>query len=394
MSKEKFLKARSLMDASRFKQAAAILKTLDHPTARKWLQDIEEQAPGATGGAASAKPKVRGGGGGVVLIGLIAVTVLLWIIGIGAISVGLGEADARNLAAMGPTATQGPSPTVGPTPSPTITPTPIPCEQQQWWNTNSGALTGFFGDDLTLLSVNSVEALTTRIEEARAARDAFAAVEHPPCLETLYQATLSAMDARIVALTAPAAQRFALGEFTQISADEYRDFYNKIADAVAALNSVIVEATAQQITFDASVFNEAGLADANTLLVDPALNVEGCDAQRWVLTEVLVFRIMVRKTDEILDVVPRDLNQLQQIRVELANEFSRIGNQTDPTCMDVPRAQIRAGYDAMIALVQALGNEDNARASQSQTELDNAEAALQTALRDLSFTLVTPTPIQ
>lgn len=45
MSKQKMLAARELIKEKRYPEARAILKTIDHPTAREWLAKLDEVAP-------------------------------------------------------------------------------------------------------------------------------------------------------------------------------------------------------------------------------------------------------------------------------------------------------------------------------------------------------------
>lgn len=57
MSKAKFDAAKELIDEKRYDEARALLKTIDHPTAAKWLDRLDVIAPATQAIAIKARKK-------------------------------------------------------------------------------------------------------------------------------------------------------------------------------------------------------------------------------------------------------------------------------------------------------------------------------------------------
>lgn len=62
MSKAKFDAAKELIKEKQYDEARAILKTIDHPTAREWEARIDKLSPGSSSSkGAAGKPKAQYG---------------------------------------------------------------------------------------------------------------------------------------------------------------------------------------------------------------------------------------------------------------------------------------------------------------------------------------------
>ena len=123
MSKAKFAAARELIDEKQYAEARAILRTIDHPTARDWEARLNKLDPPMNvefpTAVAQPKPKRR------LTCGQIAVAVIAALILIYITSPRTPTPEAAAIVPTnGPTATNTLKPTAGP--SPTITDTLIP----------------------------------------------------------------------------------------------------------------------------------------------------------------------------------------------------------------------------------------------------------------------------
>jgi len=80
MPRERMLQAREHIKAKRYDEARAILKTIDHPTARKWLAKLNEIAPPPEPKSFLSKPVIYGLDCGCLLFFCPVILVLLVIL--------------------------------------------------------------------------------------------------------------------------------------------------------------------------------------------------------------------------------------------------------------------------------------------------------------------------
>jgi hypothetical protein len=182
MSKAKMEAARELIKDKHYKEARAILQTVDHPTAKEWIAKIDAIAP----------PKRSGAGQLVALVALIVVLcaalgLIVYTQRYNIPQLAAMLASATPTATLAPTLTVTPTLTTTPVPTETFTPTNtpratetnIPCELTR---EEQNIITEFL-DSAETASTTSRINLSPIISDMQKTRRTFSNLDHSLCLQ-------------------------------------------------------------------------------------------------------------------------------------------------------------------------------------------------------------------
>ncbi len=181
MATDKLQRAKDLIQVKRYDEARAVLKTVDHPTAQKWLQKLDEIAP-----ARQTKRQAPS------WINYLVVGVACGLVGllIGVV-VGRSSAPAPEMTpaavAVAPTVeTAVPTRTLPPTwtLTPAATSTPE-CSAQAWWNNVESVVVQYLDTAETATQTARISLSGVVLQLQQNYRE-FERIDYPDCMQDLH----------------------------------------------------------------------------------------------------------------------------------------------------------------------------------------------------------------
>lgn len=301
MSREQLQRAGDLIRAKRFAEARAILKTIDHPTAREWLKKLDSLAPEPPPNPPAQRNLLASG----------AVIVLLLVV------VGAGIAYIR----------------VQPGGAALPAPDQTGCGAQTWWNrvNDMFAVMSFN----SLLSESSSPNYSAEIAAIRSQREAFNSIPYPDCVAPARDELLAGTAQLIDGL-----EKFDLAD-TSVS-------MQPIYAALLAYQQGALKLAALGVTFDPHV-------DQNL-----AALTSDCPALLWIIENLFVknhFFEVIQQADSVL-YDPDPASALQSFVFDLSGEQLALEYTTAPPCLQTAKTHMSAAMEAFIETFQAYSGQD------------------------------------
>jgi hypothetical protein len=214
MSKEKLIAASEFIREKKYVEARVILKGMDHPTAKKWLEQLDKIVPEPKGPKTRSRNLLLLGGVGITMViaGIAVAIVLFFSLVLNTREEALQLAQlptALILPSSTPTLTYTPTATVTATPTSTNTPTatstpaktatprstPTPvCRTLEWRTGVENSVRDLNESWLGMLEVGNDLSMIIMQDQIEPARNAIALLQYPSCLEQPRQNLLSALD--------------------------------------------------------------------------------------------------------------------------------------------------------------------------------------------------------
>jgi hypothetical protein len=396
--KEQLQEARDLIQDERYNEARRILRKIDHPTAQKWLDQLDT-LEGKRGRASSGSRSRSGGGGGVrrVIVRLLMVVIVL---GLVAGAYVLYENGTLNQLFPTPEPTRvalGPDGRPLPTPTPEPSATPIPCEPQVWWDEQEDRVTAFVNPEP--LRTRTDEAYQTALDALRVSRNTFSSVSFPDCLADLYNRISTYMDTQLARLDLPQTRSIALGETDALEPDQIRQYGDITATSLEQMTAVANTLTELGIDYDDSGqgFSRTIVAMVNAEQPDPNATPEAgvtpeplCPSLRWLYTEYLPSTYLIARGQSVARNNTVDAEQTPPLVFDLQREAQRLSGQTEPACLETQRLLIIETNEVLATTLQNLLNSDTQTARTNRQVFEEKLADLTEAVRELPpYTVVT-----
>lgn len=397
--KEQLQQARDLIQQERYNEARRILRKVDHPTAQKWLDQLDtlegKRAP------ASRSRSGRGGARRVLVRLLMVVVVFGLIAGIyvlyenGTLSQFLATPEPTQVAL-------GPDGRPLPTPTPEPSSTPIPCEPQLWWDEQEATAAAFL-NPAPLRTRNETD-YQAAVDSLRESQAAFAEVTYPDCLADLHRQILAYMDTQLARLDLLQTRTIAFGSNDTLEPDAIRQYGDSTTNALEQMRVVANTLAALQIDYD-----DSGTGFSRTVVEiinaeQPPVTDESatpeitpnetavvvCPSLRWLYTEYLPSSSLIRRGQDILRSNTADTEATSGLVFDLQREAQRLSGQTEPACLDTERGLLIQTNQALAGALQNLLDNDSAGLQENRNTFNDALTALTEALRMLpAYTLVT-----
>jgi hypothetical protein len=328
-TKEKMLEARRLIQEKQYDQARAILRTVQHPTARQWLARLEAIAPEAPDieEVAQAAPpkKAKSSGGDVLFYGVIGVVSFVIVLLVGYLLV-RQFAPATAPVAAGSTN----------------------CDAQGWYN-NITANIARLGVAYSL-SDTLDERIDSLTQHLNAQRDSIGNVAYSKCVEAARADLLSSVDSML--------------KFTQLWKSGGTDIYKPLLDATMSVRDSYIKL--QQLG--------VRLNDADAKYYDQLAGP--CPVEMWTMQNVLAgndfFRLLA-KPDFMRD-PSRYEDALQTYIFKLNNARRALNLASTPPCLAKAKTYMLQVMDAGIAMFDAVRGKDTNGIQVHARDLETAYA--------------------
>jgi hypothetical protein len=399
--KEQLQQARDLIQEERYNEARKILRKIDHPTAQKWLDQLDTLE-----GKRSSSPRPErsrsSSGSGVrrVLFRLILLVIVLGLIGGGYVLYQDGTLSGLFPTPEPTRVALGPDGRPLPTPTPEPSATPVPCEPQVWWDEQEARVIGFINPEA--MRTRSDENYQAAVEVLRASRATFAETPRPDCLADLHSRIGAIMDTQLARLDLPQTRMIAFGQTETLEADQIRQYGDMTATLLEQMTSVANTLTALEVDYDDS---GTGLSRTIVALVNaeqpPLVNNTAtdeavptiepvCPSLRWLYTEQFPASYMIGRGQNVLRNNTADPETTPALIFDLQREAQRLSGQAEPACLTAERQLLGETYQTLATSLQSLLDGDSNALRTNRQAFEDALRAWTEALRALPpSTLIT-----
>jgi hypothetical protein len=337
--KEKLLQAKALIEQERYTDARKLLKSIDHPTAKQWLVNLETIDP------QHEKPKrkrqeQKSGSNAIFFL-----TILVLIAAIGGIVFFYLRGNTAPTAVSVVAASQ-----------PTAAAGGYPCEPQRWWDENAPTIYRvfqhpFFWDEMPMDEINR------SINDIANSRAKFASAAYPTCLSELRDEILSAMSQWHTVWTMP---EFVIIEWEEIKDYETADVLKlgtAIVDGMDTLVRITEMLDAEGIIYDATT---SGFDGEGYLSRYRKGNTEDCPAIRWMLTDFYASLLLMARAGIMMSESQVEFPTDREVRAlmgDVQREEQRLQTQKYPPCVKVQYGLMVETNDLALKMFQAYFSE-------------------------------------